>query len=90
MLKQVNKEDCMKNYTLNITKALHKKLEATKRNLKVDYKYTNGGIVLTADAVTFVLLGLATLSYFANLPDIIGQANIRKITINHKPQLCNT
>ena len=70
----------MKNYTLNITKALHKKLEATKRNLKVDYKYTNGGIVLTADAVTFVLLGLATLSYFANLPDIIGQANTRKIT----------
>jgi hypothetical protein len=70
----------MKNYTLNITKALYKKLEATKRNLKVEYKYTNGGIVLTADAVTFELLGLATLSYFANLPDIIGQANIRKIT----------
>jgi hypothetical protein len=67
-------------FTLTITKALYEKLEATKRNLKVDYKYTNGGIVLTADAVTFELLGLATLNYFANLPNIIGQANIRKIT----------
>jgi hypothetical protein len=46
----------MNNYTLTITKALYEKLEATKRNLKVDYKYTNGGIVLTADAVTFELL----------------------------------
>jgi hypothetical protein len=70
----------MKIYTLNITKALHKKLEATKRNLKVEYKYTNGGIVLTADAVIFELLGLAILNYFANLPDILGQANISKIT----------
>ena len=78
--KEVNKEDRMKDYTLNITKALYKKLEATKRNLNVEYKYTNGGIVLTADAVTFELLRLATLNYFEKLPEIIGQANIRKIT----------
>ena len=77
---EINKEDCMKNYTLNITKALYKKLEATKRNLNVEYKYTNGGIVLTADAVTFELLRLATLNYSENLPEIIDQANIRKIT----------
>jgi hypothetical protein len=42
---EINKEDCTKNYTLDITKALYKKLEATKRNLNVEYKYTNGGIV---------------------------------------------
>jgi hypothetical protein len=64
----------MKNYTLNITKALYTKLEATKRNLNVEYKYTNGGIVLTADAVTFELLRLATLNYFENF-EIIGQAS---------------
>ena len=77
---EINKEDCMKNYTLDITKGLYKNLEATKRNLNVEYKYTNGGIVLTADAVTFELLRLATLNYFEKLPKIIGQANIRKIT----------
>jgi hypothetical protein len=76
---EINKEDCMKNYTLDITKGLYKNLEATKRNLNVEYKYTNGGIVLTADAVTFELLRLATLNYFENF-EIIGQANIRKIT----------
>jgi hypothetical protein len=80
VLEQVNKKDCIENYTLNITKALYKKLEAIKRNLKVEYKYTNGGIVLTAYAETFELLGLATLNYFAHFPEIIGQANIRKIT----------
>ena len=74
----------MENYTLNITKTLYKKLEATKRNLTVENKYTNGGIVLTADAVTLELLRLATLNYFEKLPEIIGQANIRKI--NDKSQ----
>jgi hypothetical protein len=63
----VNKEDCMKNYSLNIKKALYKKFEATKRNLNVEYKFTNGVIVLTADAVKFELLGLATLNYFARV-----------------------
>ncbi|CAC5402685.1 unnamed protein product [Mytilus coruscus] len=77
---EVNEETHVKNYTLNITKALYKKLEATKRNLSVEYKYTKGGIVLTADAVTFELLRLATLNYFENLSEIKGQANIRKIT----------
>ena len=80
--KEVNKEDGMKNYTLNITKALYKNLETTKRNFNVEYKYTNGGsgIVLRADAVTFELLRLATLNYFEKLPKIIGQAIIRNIT----------
>ncbi|CAC5374322.1 unnamed protein product [Mytilus coruscus] len=75
-----NEETHVKNYTLNITKPLYKKLEATKRNLSIEYKHTAGGIVLTADAVTFGLLRLATLNYFENLPEIKGQANIRKIT----------
>ncbi|CAC5378670.1 unnamed protein product [Mytilus coruscus] len=75
-----NEETHVKNYTLNITKALYKKLEATKRNLSIEYKHTAGGIVLTADAVTFELLRLATLNYLENLPEIKGQTNIRKIT----------
>ncbi|CAC5409621.1 unnamed protein product [Mytilus coruscus] len=39
-----NKEFCIQNYTLNITKALNKKLEATIRNLSVEYKHTKGGL----------------------------------------------
>ncbi|VDI00740.1 Hypothetical predicted protein [Mytilus galloprovincialis] len=56
-----NEETHVKNYTLNITKALYKNLEATEINLSIEYKHTAGGIVLTADAVTFELLRLATL-----------------------------
>ncbi|CAC5402179.1 CTRB [Mytilus coruscus] len=57
-------------------------LVAIKRNLSVlEYKHTKSGIVLTADAVTFALLRLATLNYVKNLPEIRGQANIRKTTI---------
>ncbi|CAC5405645.1 unnamed protein product [Mytilus coruscus] len=75
-----NEETHVKNYTLNITKALYKKLKAKRRNLSIKYKHTAGGIVLTADSVTFELLRLATLNYFKTLPEIKGQANIRKIT----------
>jgi hypothetical protein len=36
-------------YTLNIDKALKKKLDATKRQQNVLHEYTRGGLVITAD-----------------------------------------
>jgi hypothetical protein len=53
-----------------------KKLETTKRNFNVEYKYTNGGsgIVLRADAVTFEPLRLATLNYFEKLTENAKQS----------------
>jgi hypothetical protein len=40
-------------YSLNITRALGKKLEATKRNPRCEYRFTEGGIIITADTATF-------------------------------------
>jgi len=76
----INKEASVHNYNLNITKALQKKLEATKRNTNIEYNFTNGGIVITADAVTFELIRIATLNYFETLPEPKGQINITKTT----------
>lgn len=75
-----NTESSVYNYTLNISKALHKKLEATKRSINVEYKFTDGGVVLTSDTVTFELFRIATLSYFGSLPETKGQVHIREIT----------
>jgi excinuclease UvrABC helicase subunit UvrB len=44
-------ESTVMDYTLNINRALKKKLKATQRNRTLQYKYTGGGIVITADAV---------------------------------------
>jgi hypothetical protein len=52
------------NYILNVNKALSKKLEATQRKQNIEYVFKEGGIVMTADAVTFELLRLATIQYF--------------------------
>ena len=56
-------------YTLNIDKALKKKLDATKRQQNVLYKYTKGGLVITADAATFELLRIAANIYYENLQE---------------------
>jgi hypothetical protein len=64
------------NYILNINKALSKKLEATQRKQNIEYIFKEGGIVMTADAVTFELLKLATIKLFEQLE---GQAHIRKV-----------
>ena len=55
-----------KNYNLNITRALQKKLEATKRNQHVEYKYTSEGMVVTADTATFELIRIAQASITSN------------------------
>jgi hypothetical protein len=53
-------------YTLNIDKALKKKIDATKRQQNVLYEYTKGGLVITADAATFELLRIAANIYYTN------------------------
>jgi hypothetical protein len=52
------------DYTLNINKALKKKLKATQRNRTLQYKYTGGGIVITADAASFELFKMAAIAYY--------------------------
>jgi carbonic anhydrase len=47
----------------NINKALKKKLKATQRNRTLQYKYTGGGIVITADAASFELFKMAAIAY---------------------------
>ena len=66
------------NYILNVNKALSKKLEATQRKQNIEYVFKEGGIAMTADAVTFELLRLATIQYFEQLE---GQAHIRTIKL---------
>jgi hypothetical protein len=52
------------DYTLNINKALKKKLKATQRNRTLQYKYTGGGIVIPADAASFELFEMVSITYY--------------------------
>ena len=58
---QPNKSCTGKGYELNITKALYKMLEATKRAPNMQCELTGGGIVLTADTATFELIRTAAV-----------------------------
>jgi hypothetical protein len=69
-----------KKYNLNITRALQKKLEATKRNQHVEYKYTSGGMVVTADTATFELISIASIHYFESTQWNTDVIHIRKYT----------
>ncbi|CAG2245584.1 unnamed protein product [Mytilus edulis] len=68
------------DYTLNVDKTLKKKLEATKRLQHVEYKFTNGGVVITSDAATFELFRMAAMRYYETLPPNHGVAHIKKTT----------
>ena len=68
------------NYNLNITRALQKKLEATKRNQHVEYKYTSGGMVVTAGTATFELIRIASIHYFESTQGNKDVIHIRKYT----------
>ncbi|CAG2206322.1 unnamed protein product [Mytilus edulis] len=73
------------NVPINISyKALLKKLEATQRSTSMEYKQTNGGLVIKADAATFELLKHATVAYFEELPCNIGKATIQRETDSSK------
>ncbi|CAG2248026.1 unnamed protein product [Mytilus edulis] len=76
--------EIIKNYSLNVDKALLKKLEATQRSTSMEYKQTNGGLVIKADAATFELLKHATVAYFEELPCNIGKATIQRETDSSK------
>ena len=55
------------NYTLNIDRALKKKLQSCKE-VSVDYEYTSGGIRGKLDTATFELLDDACLALYRNFP----------------------
>lgn len=74
-----NTDTAIYQYTLNVTKALSKKLDATRRKQNIEYVFKEGGIVITADAVTFEMLKLATIKYFEQLILPEGEAYIRKV-----------
>lgn len=54
----------VKDYVLNVDKALTKKLLATKRSPKIEFTYKAGGVIITADAVSFELLKEAAIVYY--------------------------
>lgn len=62
-----NSSNIVNDYNLNIGKALTKKLKATQRARTLQYRYTSGGIVITADAVTFELFKMAAMAYYCNV-----------------------
>ena len=70
------------NYRLNIAKALQKKLDATRRDQHVEYKLTNGGMVITADTATFELIRLASIHFYNSTQWSADEVNIRKHTDN--------
>ena len=67
------------NYNLNITRAIQKKLEATKRNQHVVYRYTSRDVV-TADTATFELIRIASIHYFEATQGNKDVIHIRKYT----------
>lgn len=62
-----NTSNIINDYNLNIGKALTKKLKATQRARTLQYRYTSGGIVITADAVTFKLFKMAAMAYYEGI-----------------------
>ena len=50
-------------------------MDAAKRAQNIEYKYTEGGIVVTADAATFELIKLATNEYYSKFSFSIGKVN---------------
>ena len=56
-----------KNYTLNIDRTLMKKIKATNRH-SIEYKYTDGGITATLDAISFELFKLSLSEYYSKFP----------------------
>lgn len=59
-------DNSTKNYELNISRSLAKKLRATKRVECLEFTLTSGGIVIEADAATFELTKEAALIYYSD------------------------
>ena len=73
-----------RDYESNIEKTSEKKLVAAKRVKNLKYKYTDGGVVGTAGAVTLGLIKHATLQLYSQYPSGKGSAHITFITDNSK------
>ena len=56
----------VRDYQLNIERALAKKLKASQREFNIDVCVKGGGTTITADAVTFELLKEATLLFYGD------------------------
>jgi len=65
-----------KQFELNLDKTLAKKIEAAKRDVVVEYEFTNGGIVGTTDAATFELLKNAIVHYYGERSESTLSAHI--------------
>ncbi|CAC5396747.1 unnamed protein product [Mytilus coruscus] len=63
--KTTSSDECrQKTVTLNLDKAVSKKILDMKREVHIEYEQTKGGVVGTADAVTFELIKNAIPHYF--------------------------
>ena len=65
-----------KHYTLDIEKSLAKKLEATKRNVALEYQMTGGGLKGIMDAASYELMKKAMIQYYTDFPEGRGFARI--------------
>lgn len=70
-------------YIVNVNKAQSKKLEATQRKQNIEYILKEGGIVMTADAVTFELLKLATIKNLSTKGPITYKDKSRTATVQY-------
>ena len=74
-LVQINRE---KQFSLNIEKALEKKILATKREVQFEYHQTGGGIVGNADAITYELVKNSIAYYYDNMINSTRRVEITK------------
>ncbi|CAC5360626.1 unnamed protein product [Mytilus coruscus] len=56
-----------KTFDLNLDKAISKKIIAARREVHIEYEQTKGGLVGTADAVTFELIKNAIPHYYKDI-----------------------
>jgi ribosomal protein S9 len=62
--KLVNSSSRQRYFVLNFDRALAKKIEASRRDVNIQYEYTGGGVTGTIDAVTFELAKNAIMHYY--------------------------
>ena len=74
-LVQINRE---RKFSLNLEKALEKKILATKREVQFEYHQTGGGIVGNADAITYELVKNAIAYYYDNMINSTRRVEITK------------
>lgn len=61
---RVNSSSRQQDFVLNLDRAIAKKIEASRRDVNIQYEYTGGGVTGTIDAVTFELIKNAIMHYY--------------------------